>query len=134
MAIIESTKKAFTFKGKSVEELKNLDVREFAKYLKSRTRRAVLRQFQEIESFVSRAKKKTEKNKQIRTHKRTIIIVPQMVGMKISIYNGHEFFPVEITKEMLGHRLGEFSPTRGKVKHGNAGIGSTKGSKAQAKK
>ena len=57
-----------------------------------------------------------------------------MVGMKISTYNGHEFVPVEIVKEMLGHRLGEFSPTRSKVKHGAAGIGSTKGSKAQAKK
>lgn len=132
--IIESTKKAFTFKGKTVDELKTLDVREFAKYLKSRTRRAVLHQFQEIEDFVSRAKKKAEKNKSIKTHKRTIIIVPQLVGMKISIYNGHEFIPVEITGQMLGHRLGEFSPTRNRVKHGAAGIGSTKGSKAQAKK
>lgn len=129
-----STKKALTFRGKTVEELKNLDVREFAKYLKSRSRRALLRQFQEVEDFVSRAKKKIEKNKPIKTHKRTIIIVPQMVGMKISTYNGREFLPTEITGQMLGHRLGEFSPTRMKVKHGAAGIGSTKGSKAQAKK
>jgi len=132
--MIESTKKPFTFRGKSIEELKSLDVREFAKYLKSRARRAILRQFQDIEDFVSRAKKKAGKNKPIKTHKRTVIIVPQMVGMKIQTYNGHEFVPTEITKEMLGHRLGEFSPTRGKVKHGAAGIGSTKGSKSQAKK
>jgi len=131
---IETTKKQFTFRGKSIEQLKELDVREFAKYVKSRTRRAVLRQFQVIEDFVSRAKRKIEKNKPIKTHKRTMIVVPQLVGMKIQIYNGHEFLPVEITKEMLGHRLGEFSPTRGKVKHGTAGIGSTKGSKSQAKK
>jgi len=129
-----SAKKAITFRGKTVEELKILDVREFAKYLKSRSRRALLRQFQEVEDFVSRAKKKIEKNKPIKTHKRTIIIVPQMVGMKISTYNGKEFLPTEITGQMLGHRLGEFSPTRSKVKHGAAGIGSTKGSKAQAKK
>ena len=63
-----------------------------------------------------------------------MIIVPQLVGMKIHIYNGHEFMPVEIVKEMLGHRLGEFAPTRSKVKHGNAGVGSTKGSKSQSKK
>jgi len=130
----ETTKKQFTFRGKSIEELKALDVREFAKYVKSRTRRAVLRQFQVIEDFVSRAKRKIEKNKPIKTHKRTMIVVPQLVGMKIQIYNGHEFVPVEITKEMLGHRFGEFSPTRGKIKHGTAGIGSTKGSKSQAKK
>ncbi len=117
-----------------MEELKALDVREFAKYLKSRARRAALRQFQIIEDFVSRAKKKSEKNKPIKTHKRDLIIVPQMIGMKIQTYNGHEFVPMEITGQMLGHRLGEFSPTRGKVKHGTAGIGSTKGSKSQAKK
>jgi len=131
---IETTKKQFTFRGKSIEELKTLDVREFAKYVKSRTRRALLRQFQTVEDFVSRAKRKVEKNKSIKTHDRGMIIVPQMVGMKIQIYNGHEFIPVEITNQMLGHRFGEFSPTRGKVKHGTAGIGSTKGSKSQAKK
>lgn len=130
----ETTKKQYTFRGKTIEELKALDVREFAKHVKSRTRRAVLRQFQDIESFVSRAKEKLEKGKPIKTHKRTMIIVPQLIGMKIHIYNGHEFIPVEITKEMLGHRFGEFAITRGKVKHGAAGIGSTKGSKAQAKK
>jgi small subunit ribosomal protein S19 len=134
MAIIESSKKAITFRGKTVEELKNLDVREFAKYLKSRQRRAVLRQFQDIENFVSRAKKKVEKNKSIRTHIRNLIIVPQMVGMKIQIYNGHEFVPIEVVGHMLGHRLGEFSMTRAKIKHSSAGIGATKGSKAKAKK
>ena len=54
--------------------------------------------------------------------------------MKIQVYNGKEFVPIEIIKDMLGHRLGEFSPTRSKVKHGTAGIGATKGSKTQAKK
>ena len=130
----ETSKKQFTFRGKSIEDLKTLDVREFAKHVKSRTRRAVLRQFQTIENFVSRAKKKAEKNKPIKTHQRRMIIVPQMIGMKIQIYNGHEFIPVEITGQMLGHRFGEFSATRGKVKHGAAGIGSTKGTKSQAKK
>jgi small subunit ribosomal protein S19 len=134
MEKIESTKKAFTYRGKTIEELKTLDVREFAKYLKSRQRRIALRQFQDIENFVARVKKKAEKNKPIKTHKRDLIIVPGLVGLKISIYNGHEFFPVEIMKEMLGHRLGEFAPTRSKVKHGNAGVGSTKGSKSQSKK
>ncbi|MCK9596905.1 ribosomal protein S19 family protein [Candidatus Pacearchaeota archaeon] len=133
MTPIESTKKQATYRGKTIEELKTLGVREFAKLTKSRTRRALLRQFQEIEDFASRAKKKLENNKQIRTHKRGVIVVPQMVGMKIQIYNGHEFVPAEITTQMLGHRLGEFSLTRGKVKHGSAGLGSTKSSKTAKK-
>ena len=130
----EIRKKEFTYKGKTIEELKILDVREFAKYLKSRQRRTVLRQFQEIEKFISRAKEKIAKKKPIKTHQRALIITPEMIGMKIQIYNGHNFVPVEIIGEMLGHRFGEFALTRARIKHGSAGIGATKGSRAQAKK
>src|SRR4030042_5996321 len=117
---MEITKKQFTYRGKTIEELKKLDVREFAKFLSSRSRRAALRQFQEIEKFISRCKKKESKDKRIRTHKRNLIVVPQMIGMKIQVHNGNKFIPVEIVGEMLGHRLGEFSPTRGRVKHGKS--------------
>jgi small subunit ribosomal protein S19 len=127
-------KKIFTYRGKTLDELKALEVREFAKYLKSRARRVALRQFQEIEKFVNDAKEKLERKKQIRTHKRDLIIVPNMVGLRISVYDGKQFVPVDVIGEMLGHKLGEFAPTRGKVKHGAAGIGATKGSKSQAKK
>ena len=130
---MEITKKQFKFRGKTIEELKELDVREFAKLLKSRPRRTILRQFQKIEDFVNRAKVKMSKNKPIKTHYRNLIIVPQMVGMKVQIYNGRDFVPVEVVGEMLGHVFGEFSLTRAKVKHGSAGVGATKGSKAQSK-
>ncbi len=130
---MELKRKEFTFRGKTLDELKALDVREFAKYLKSRQRRAVLRQFQDIEKFVSRLKEKMTRDKKLRTHKRDIVIVPGLVGMKIQVYDGHNFIPTEITGDMLGHRLGEFAVTRKKVSHGEAGIGATKGSKAKAK-
>ncbi len=130
----ELKKKEFRYRGKTLEELKKLDVREFAKYLNSRSRRSVLRQFQQIENFVERAKKKISKNKLIKTHQRDIIIVPQMIGMKIQIYNGKNFVNSEITEEMLGHTLGEFSLTRNKVKHGKSGVGATKGTKHKSKK
>ena len=57
-----------------------------------------------------------------------------MIGMKIQIYNGHNFTPVEIVGEMLGHKFGEFSPTRVRIKHSKAGVGATKGSMAKSKK
>lgn len=76
-------RKQFTYKGKTTEELKALNVREFAKYLRSRQRRTVLRQFQEIEKFINRAKEKIAKNKKVRTHKRDLVVVPQMIGMRI---------------------------------------------------
>ena len=131
---MELMKKQFKFRGKTLEELKAIDVREFAKLLKSRRKRTILRQFQKIEEFVSRAKIKLSKNKLIKTHHRDLIIVPQMVGMRMGVYNGHNFVQVDITGEMLGHVFGEFSPTRTRVKHGSAGVWATKGSIAQAKK
>jgi small subunit ribosomal protein S19 len=131
---MEIQKKQFMYRGKSVEELKGLEVREFAKYLPSRQRRSVLRNFQVVEDFVKRAKTKIEKGKKIRTHSRDIIIVPQMVGMTIQVHNGKTFNPILIETEMLGHRLGEMSGTRSKVAHSKAGIGATKGSKHKAKK
>jgi small subunit ribosomal protein S19 len=131
---MELKKKEFTYRGKTLDELKSLDVREFAKYLKARQRRSVLHQFQDIEKFVSRIRKKISEDKKLRTHKRDLIIVPGMVGIKIQIYDGHNFIPIEITGDMLGHRLGEFAPTRKRVAHGTAGIGATKGSKAKSKK
>ncbi len=129
----EYVKKQFKFRGKTMEELKELDVREFSKILPSRGRRSALRQFQKIEDFVSRSKVKLSKKKPIRTHLRDIIIVPQMIGMRIHIYNGRDFVPVNIIEEMLGHVLGEFALTRSKVKHGGAGVGATKGTKSKAK-
>jgi small subunit ribosomal protein S19 len=131
---IEVKKKEFMYRGKSLDELKTLDVREFAKYLKSRQRRAALRQFNEIEKFITRAAKKIARNKPVRTHSRDLVIVPKMVGMKLNIHTGRNFEPVEITGNMLGHRLGEFALTRAKVKHGSAGVGATKGSKSKSKK
>ncbi len=122
--------KEFTFRGKTLEELKKLDTREFAKYLKSRQRRAVLRQFDVIEDFIARCEKKQKKGKPIKTHLRQLVIVPKMVGLTIHVYNGKSYVKVNIMPEMLGHRLGEFSVTRGKVQHGAPGIGATRSSAA----
>ena len=120
----------FTFRGKTVEELKQLDTREFAKFLKSRQRRAVLRQFDVIEKFVTRCEKKQKKGKLIRTHLRKLVVVPRMIDLTVNVHNGKSYVPVKIIPEMLGHRLGEFSATRGKVQHGAPGIGATRSSAA----
>ncbi len=131
---MEIQKKQFTYKGKTIEELKSLDVREFAKFLRSRQRRSVLRNFQKIEDFIKRAEIKLKRNKSIKTHQRDLVIMPEMIGWKIYIYNGNKFVPVEVTGDMLGHTFGEFAPTRGRVKHSKAGVGATKGTKHKAKK
>ncbi|PJC45215.1 30S ribosomal protein S19 [Candidatus Pacearchaeota archaeon CG_4_9_14_0_2_um_filter_30_8] len=115
---VEVRKKEQLFRGKSLEELKALDVREFAKLLSSNRKRNVLRNFQEHEKFLSLVNEKLSKGKKsVRTHKRELIILPGLVGIKLQIYNGRDFSPVDISFEMIGHKLGEFSPTRSKTKH-----------------
>lgn len=130
----ELRRREFTYRGKTLEELKKMNVREFAEFLPSRSRRSVLRQFQVIENFVNRAKTKFSGKKTVRTHQRDLVVVPDLVGMKLQIYNGKTFVPVIITEEMLGCKLGEFSGTRGRIKHGSAGVGATKGTKFKSKK
>jgi small subunit ribosomal protein S19 len=55
---------------------------------------------------------KGEKRKVIKTWSRRSTIIPEMVGLTIAVYNGRKFIPVFISENMVGHRLGEFSPTR----------------------
>ncbi|MBT4258107.1 30S ribosomal protein S19 [archaeon] len=131
---MELRKKELKYKGMSLEELQKLEVREFAKFVDSRRRRSLLRNFQATEDFVTLAKKKIENGKKVRTHIRDIVIVPQLIGMRIAIYNGNEFLPVDVTIEMLGHKFGEFAPTRTRTKHTKSGVGATKGSRAKSKK
>jgi small subunit ribosomal protein S19 len=55
----------------------------------------------------------------IRTWSRRSMVVPDMVGMTFAVHNGHKFIPVYCTENMVGHKLGEFAPTR--TFHGHAG-------------
>ena len=48
----------------------------------------------------------------IKTWSRRSTILPQFVGLTFGVYNGKKFIPVAVTEEMVGHKLGEFSPTR----------------------
>lgn len=131
---IQKRSKERYYRGVSIEDLKKLDIREFAKLIKSRPRRAILRNYDLVEKFIRKCEENTKNNKPIRTHSRDIVIVPAMVRLNIGIHNGKEFSRVEITWEMLGHRLGEFAMTRKSVKHGAAGIGATKSSASKSVK
>ncbi len=48
----------------------------------------------------------------IKTWSRRSTILPQFVGLTFSVYNGHKFIPVSVSEDMVGHKLGEFAPTR----------------------
>lgn len=54
----------------------------------------------------------------VKTWSRDSQIAPEMIGVTFGVHNGKDFIPVRITEEMIGHRLGEFSPTRKFIRHG----------------
>jgi small subunit ribosomal protein S19 len=56
--------------------------------------------------------------KVLKTWSRRSTIVPEFVGLTFAVYNGHKFLPVYVTENMVGHKLGEFSPTRTYHGHG----------------
>ena len=67
--------------------------------------------------------KKAEKSRQtvrsevIKTWSRRSTILPQFVGLTFGVYNGKKFIPVNVTEEMVGHKLGAFAPTRTFTSH-----------------
>ena len=63
-------------------------------------------------SILKKIKDVELRKKQIKTFSRRTTIYPEMVGVTFSIYNGKVFVPVYITENMVGHKLGEFAPTR----------------------
>ena len=52
------------------------------------------------------------RNQVIRTWSRRSTVIPQFVGLTFGVHNGHKFMPVLVTENMVGHKFGEFSPTR----------------------
>lgn len=63
----------------------------------------------------------------LKTWSRRSTILPEMVGLTFAVHNGKKFVPVFVTENMVGHKLGEFSPTR--TYHGHAGASKAKGKK-----
>ncbi len=115
----------FTFRGKTLDELQEMNLNQFADLLNARGRRKIKRGLREDEKKILKDLKEKDT---VKTHERNMIVVPEMVGKTVEVYNGQDFVPVEIKEEMLGHYLGEFSKTRKKVSHSAPGLGATRSS------
>ncbi len=117
----------FTYRGFKIEDLQQMGISELLPLMPSRARRKYERGLsQGHEKLLSEIRAGNEK---IRTHLRDTVIMPEMVGKTIEVYNGKEFMKVEIQPEAVFHYLGEFALTRRRVSHGSAGIGATRSSK-----
>lgn len=62
---------------------------------------------------------KSGEKRMVKTYSRCSTVIPEMVGLTISVYNGKTWVPVYVTENLVGHKLGEFAPTR--IFRGHAG-------------
>jgi len=67
--------------------------------------------FHKLLTKIEKAQETTKKSV-IKTWSRSSMVIPDMVGLTIAVHNGKSFVPVYVTENMVGHKLGEFSPTR----------------------
>ncbi len=128
------SRRVFTYRGYTLEELQQMSRDELMKLLPSRKRRSLrrmntyehLKLYQKIMAYL---RGEWPKNKPLRTHCRDFVILPEMVGVTIHVFNGKEYIPVEITPEKIGFFLGEFAPTCKIVRHGDPGMKATRSSR-----
>ncbi|KAG5315828.1 RS15 protein, partial [Acromyrmex charruanus] len=130
------TFRKFTFRGVDLDQLLDMPNEQLMDLMHARARRrfshGLKRKSMALVKKLRKAKKETPPNEKpeiVKTHLRNMIIVPEMVGSIVGVYNGKTFNQVEIKPEMIGHYLGEFSVTYKPVKHGRPGIGATHSSR-----
>ena len=123
--------KQFTYYGLTVEELEKLRSDKLFKLITARARRSLKRGINDgkrkLIDEIKDAKAGNHKNT-IKTHLRDLIILPYMVGVTVNIFSGKEFVPITISKEMIGHYLGEYVITNKRVTHGAPGVVSSRSS------
>merc|ERR1712018_333020 len=126
------TFRKFTYRGVDLDQLLDMNNEQLMELFPCRVRRKISRGLKRKPmALIKKLRKKkkecpvNEKPDVVKTHLRDMIIVPEMTGSVVGVYNGKTFSQVEIKPEMIGHYLGEFSITYKPVKHGRPGIGAT---------
>ncbi|KAF4611030.1 hypothetical protein D9613_006847 [Agrocybe pediades] len=126
------TFRTFSYRGVELDKLLDMSNEDFVELVHARARRRFQRGLKRrpmgLIKKLRKAKKEAPPNEKpavVKTHLRDMIIVPEMIGSVVGIYNGKVFNSVEIKPEMTGHYLAEFSCSYRPVKHGRPGIGAT---------
>merc|ERR1712110_1244979 len=130
------TFRKFTFRGVDLDQLLDMNNEGLMELFTCRIRRKFTRGLKRKPmALIKKLRKKkkecppNEKPDIVKTHLRNMIVVPEMTGSIVGVYNGKVFTQVEIKPEMIGHYLGEFSISYKPVKHGRPGIGATHSSR-----
>ncbi len=133
--------KEFALRGKNFEEVKQMSIDEFSRLLTSRERRSLKRGLTEQQKILLE-KIRRNPTKFHKTHVRSMIILPEMVGKKMGVFKGgaaagdksNKWVTVDITQDMVGFRLGDFAIPIKRVQHSAPGIGASKSTKHSSMK
>ncbi|CAE7192859.1 RPS15 [Symbiodinium sp. CCMP2456] len=123
------TFKKYSYRGIDLDKLLDMSNQDLMELFCARQRRKFSRGIKRkpitVLKKLRKAKRETaygEKPEAVKTHLRNMVIVPEMIGSVVGVYNGKQYINVEIKPEMIGHYLGEFSITYKPIKHGRAGM------------
>merc|ERR1712151_1163545 len=114
------TFRKYSYRGIDLDKLLDMSNQDLMELFRARARRKFSR------GIKRKPKRETaygEKPEAVKTHLRNMVIVPEMIGSVVGVYNGKQYINVEVKPEMVGHYLAEFSITYKPTKHGRAGMG-----------
>ena len=130
------TFRKFTYHGVDLDQLLDMNNEGLMELFTCRIRRKFSRGLKRKPmALIKKLRKKkkecpaNEKPDIVKTHLRNMVVVPEMTGSIVGVYNGKVFTQVEVKPEMMGHYLGEFSISYKPVKNGRPGIGATHSSR-----
>lgn len=119
----------FLYRGRTEEELRTASMDEFIRMLPSRMRRSLSRGISERQRIlIEKLRNWTPDKKPVKTHARDLIILPEMIGKTVHVFNGQAFIEVRLDIKKVGHYLGEYAVTNKPVRHGRPGIGASRSS------
>ncbi|OQS54199.1 RPS15 [Ecytonucleospora hepatopenaei] len=129
--------KTFMYRGKDLDTLMSMKMSEFAQLVPSKCKRHLLRGInkyendllQKVEEWHEKHKQTGEKPGPIKTHERTMVIMPSMIGCSIAVHCGNGFFPLDIKAEMIGKKLKDYVSTKVHPSHGRPGVGAIQSGK-----
>ncbi|KAM7324383.1 hypothetical protein ACRRTK_016688 [Alexandromys fortis] len=139
MAEVEQKKKRtfrkFTYRGVDLDQLLDMSYEQLMQLYSARQRRRLNRGLRRKQHWLLKRLRKAKKEAppmekpEVEKPEVDVIILPEVVGSIVGVYNGKTFNQVEIKPEMIGHYLGEFSIIYKSVEHGRPGIGATHSSR-----
>eukprot|EP00403_Amphidinium_massartii_P014573 CAMPEP_0178409050 /NCGR_PEP_ID=MMETSP0689_2-20121128/20259_1 /TAXON_ID=160604 /ORGANISM="Amphidinium massartii, Strain CS-259" /LENGTH=142 /DNA_ID=CAMNT_0020030173 /DNA_START=75 /DNA_END=503 /DNA_ORIENTATION=+ len=122
------TFRKYSYRGVDLDKLLDMSNQDLMELFRARQRRKFSRGIKRkpiaLLKKLRKAKRETaygEKPEPVKTHLRNMVIVPEMIGSVVAVYNGKQYIQVEVKPEMIGHYLAEFSITYKPIKHGRAG-------------